>query len=41
MSNHEVCLKFKKEITLGLVARDSMAVGSWMGDSYIKSKGEA
>ena len=31
MSNHEVCLTFKKEVTLGLVAGDIMAVGDWMG----------
>ena len=31
MSNHEVCLTFKKEVTLGLVAGDLMAVGDWMG----------
>ena len=27
MSNHEVCLTFKKEVILGLVAGDLMAVG--------------
>ena len=31
MSNHEVFLMFKKEVTLGLVAGDLMAVGDWMG----------
>ena len=31
MSNHEVGLTFKKEVTLGLVDRDLMAVGDWMG----------
>ena len=31
MSNHEVCLTFKKEVTLGLAAGDLMAVGDWMG----------
>ena len=31
MSNHEVCLTFKKEVTLGLVARDLMSVEDWMG----------
>ena len=31
MSNHEVCLTFKKEVTLGLVAGNLMAVGDWMG----------
>ena len=31
ISNHEVCLTFKKEVTLGLVAGDLMAVGDWMG----------
>ena len=31
MSNNEVCLTFKKEVTLGLVARDLMSVEDWMG----------
>ena len=30
MSNHEVCLTFKKEVTLGLVAKDLMAVEDWI-----------
>ena len=37
MSNHEVCLMFKKEVTLGLVARDLMAVGDWMDGSSCHS----
>ena len=31
MSNHEVCLMFKKEVTLDLVAGDLMSVEDWMG----------
>ena len=31
MSNHEVCLTFKKEVTLGFVTRDLMAVGDLVG----------
>ena len=31
MSSHEVCLTFKKELTLGLVAGDLMSVEHWMG----------
>ena len=31
MSSHEVCLTFKKEVTLGLVAGDLMLVEDWMG----------
>ena len=31
MSSHEVCLTFKKGLTLGLVAGDLMSVEDWMG----------
>ena len=31
ISNHEVCLMFKKEVTLGLVAGDLMSMEDWMG----------
>ena len=31
MSYHEVCLTFKKEVTLGSVAKDLMAVEDWIG----------
>ena len=31
ISNHEVCLTFKKEVILGLVVGDIMTVGDWMG----------
>ena len=31
MSSHEVCLTFKKEVTLGLVAGDLMSVEDWIG----------
>ena len=31
LSNHEVCLTFKKNVTLGLVAGDLMSVEDWMG----------
>ena len=31
MSSHEVCLTFKKEVTLDLVAGDLMSVEDWMG----------
>ena len=30
MSNHEVCLMFKKEVTLGLTSGDLMSVEDWM-----------
>ena len=31
MSNHEACLTFKENVTLGLVAGDLMSVENWMG----------
>ena len=31
MSNHEVCLMFKEEVTLGLVPGDLISVEDWMG----------
>ena len=31
LSKHEVCLTFKKNITLGLVVEDLMSVEDWMG----------
>ena len=31
LSNHEVCLTFKKNVTLGLVVGDLMSVEDWMG----------
>ena len=31
MSGHEVCLTFKKEVTLGLVVGDLMSVEDCMG----------
>ena len=35
LSNHEVCLTFKKNVTLGLVVGDLMSVEDWMGVSIV------
>ena len=39
MNSHEVCLTFKKEVTLGLVAGDLMSVEDWMGGSCYGNSG--
>ena len=31
MNSHEVCLLFRKDVTLGLVAGDLMSAEDWMG----------